>query len=281
MTDLPTAKVAIDGARVAAEHARVSVFDRGLLYGDGVFEVLRTLGGRAVDLGAHLDRLYASCAALGLRPQPRASLIETVRGLLDAADERVRIVVTRGPGALAAEPATLTGGKTIVIVEPLGPQPTQLTAAIVDFPLPARAEPAHKTLAYLDHLRARELARAAGADEALRASAAGDLVEGATSNLFAVLGDTLIAPPDRGILPGIVRGRVLAIAAELAIPVALRPLAPAELAAAREIFVTSSLRGIVPIVAVDGKPTVAGPHGEVTRRIAARYSLCIVRDLDG
>lgn len=261
--------VSIDGAMVDPDHAMISVFDRGLLYGDGCFEVLRTWGGVAVELPAHLDRLYASAAALELRALGRERVAAAVIATVAAAgsgEHRVRIVLTRGAGSLAAATASLGPGRAIVIVEPLGTQPGALSAAVVDWPLARRTSAAHKTLAYLDHVIARDLARAAGADEAIRLDADGRAVEGATSTLYAVAGGTVVtAPVTAGILPGIVRGRVLAACAAEAILVRESTLAVGELRAAEEIFVSSSLRGVVAITRLDGEARPAGP---ITTRIA-------------
>ncbi|MBL0212915.1 MAG: aminotransferase class IV [Myxococcales bacterium] len=269
--------VSIDGVVVEPATASISVFDRGLLFGDGCFEVLRTWHGHAVELEAHLDRLGASAATLQLRMLSRTELTAAVERTLAAAGEegehRIRIVVTRGPGGLAAETASLGPGRAIVIVEPLGAQPTELSAAIVDWPLAPRRGPAHKTLAYLDHVIARDLARAAGADEAIRLGADGRAVEGATSTLYAVLAGTVVTPPlTSGILPGIVRERVLAACATLAIPLRESTLAVAELRGADEIFASSSLRGVVPITRLDGVPRAAGP---ITVRIATAVSAAL------
>jgi len=264
--------VSIDGRLVAPEAATISIFDRGFLYGDGLFEVLRTWHGKLALLDEHLARLYASAAALELRVPPREQLARWTREAVAAAgkgEQRVRIVVTRGPGALSARLATIAGGRAILVVEPLPAQPAELSLATVDWPLPARHGAAHKTLAYLDHVIARELAAAAGADEALRLDAGGFVGECATANVFAVSGGAVATPPAEGALPGIVRARVLALCDELAIAAGVRRLSPAELATADEIFITSSLRGVVPVTRLDGRPRAAGP---VTARIAEAYA---------
>jgi branched-chain amino acid aminotransferase len=264
--------VSIDGLLVAPEHATISIFDRGFLYGDGVFEVLRTWDGVAVDLDAHLARLYASAHALGIKAMARERLAETVQRTLANAgtgDQRIRVILTRGPGALLARPDTLGPGRAIVIVEPLPALPTELALAIVDWPLPRRTAPAHKTLAYLDHLLARELAAAAGADEALRLGADGDVVECATSNVFAVTAGTVTTPPvDLGILPGVTRARVLAACAAAGIPAQEQRLTVQQIVSADELFVTSAVRGVVPVTRLDGEPRVAGP---ITAQVRDRY----------
>ena len=255
--------ISIDGQLVSDKDATISVLDRGLLYGDGLFEVLRTWHRAPVDLAAHLDRLYASAEALALRAMERADLEEAVHRTLAAAvpgEQRIRIVLTRGPGALSARTADLGPGRAIVIAEPLPELPTELSCAIVDWPLPRRPGPAHKTLAYLDHIIARDLARAAGADEALRLDSAANVVEGATSNVHAVIGGTVVSPPpSAGALPGIVRGRVLGAAARLAVAVREESMTVDALRAADELFLTSSLRGVVPITRLDGVAYAVGP----------------------
>lgn len=264
--------VSIDGLLVAPDQATISIFDRGFLYGDGVFEVLRTWDGVAVDLDAHLARLTTSAVMLGIRAMERERLADAVTRTLDSAgpgDHRIRVVLTRGPGALTAPPETLGPGRSIVIVEPLPAQPTELSLAVVDWPLPRRSGPAHKTLAYLDHIVARELAAHAGADEALRLGPDGDVVECATSNFFIIDRGVVATPPtDIGILPGITRARVLAACAGAGIPFDERRLSLQEVHAADEMFVTSAVRGVVPITSLDGVPRAAGP---VTARIVGAY----------
>ena len=262
--------VSIDGALVAPEDARISIFDRGLLYGDGLFEVLRTLGGKPVWLADHLARLHDAARELAL-PVPRA-LAEWIGAAVAAAgagDHRVRVIVTRGPGALSARLHELTGGHAIVIVEPLPPQPAELSLAIVDWPLPRRTHPARKVLAYLDHVIARELAATAGADEAVRLDGDGNVAECATANLFAVIDDTVVTPPIPGVLPGVTRARVLALCSELGIATSERVFAVPELHAAREIFVTSALRGVVAVTRLDG---LVHPAGPTTIRVRQAYS---------
>jgi branched-chain amino acid aminotransferase len=264
--------VSIDGVLVAAERASISVFDRGLLYGDGCFEVLRTWDGIARDLDAHLDRLFETAAFLEMKTIERTKLIEAVYRTIAAAgpgEHRLRIVLTRGPGGLGARLAELGTGAAIVMVEALTEQPEELALAVVDWPLPRRQGRGHKTLAYLDHVIARELARARGADDAIRLDADGHAIEGATCNLFAVTGGTVTTPPtDTGALPGIVRARVLALCAKAGVRTALRALSLRELRGADELFVTSSLRGVVPVTRLDGGLRQSGP---VTARLASAY----------
>ena len=252
----------------APEQARISIFDRGFLFGDGVFEVFRTWDEVAVDLDAHLVRLYSSAAALKIKAMHHDRLVDAVeRTLANSAtgEKRIRVVLTRGQGALLARPELLGPGRAIVVVEPLPAQPTELALALVDWPLPRRNGPAHKTLAYLDHILARELAADAGADEAVRLGADGDVVECATANLFVVMKGTVATPPvEIGILPGVTRARALAACAAAGITTAERRISVEELRAADEVFVTSAVRGVVPVTRLDG---AARPTGPVTARV--------------
>lgn len=263
--------VSIDGALVAPEHASISVFDRGLLYGDGCFEVLRSWHGRLPDLEAHLDRLYEAARFLSLTTIARDQLVDAVRKTVAACPvdhHRLRIVLTRGPGSLTEPVSTLGPGRAIVVAEPLGDQPRELAAAVVDWPVIGRGR-GRKLLSYVDHVIARELARAAGADEAIRLDHAGYVVEGATSNLYAVIDGRVVTPATEcGALPGIVRAHVLALCARAGIAVDCRRLAVGELTTADELFASSSLRGVVPITRLDDRRLVGGP---LTHTIATAY----------
>jgi len=266
----------IDGVLVEQERATISVLDRGLLYGDGLFEVLRTWNGRAVDLDAHLDRLEDSARWLRL-PVDRAAIVDAVAIALDAAtnaatdDHRIRIMVTRGPGGVAVPMASAGPGSTIVIVEPIGALPETTSLAIVDWPLPRRTGRGHKMLAYLDHVIAREMARERGAGDAVRLDADGKIAEGGTSNVFCVRGGEVLATDGGGVLPGVTAARVAAICRRTDIPVVVGPIAVQAFLGADEVFVTSAVRGVVPVTRIisDGEHTL--PVGEVTRRIRAAY----------
>ena len=272
--------ISIDGELVAPARAVVPVTDRGFLYGDGLFEVLRTWRGVAVELDAHLARLAASAAALQITVPTalRAWVLQALSATATATatipvrpDHRVRIVVTRGEGGLRARLADVRGGHAIIYVEPLEPMAPGPAAgvrlAVVDRPVSATA--GHKTLAYLEHLLARELAVAAGADDAVRLDARGEVAECATSNIFLVHAGRVSTPPlATGALPGIVRARVLAACARLGVPAAATAIALTDLRAADELFVTSSVRGVVPVTALDGRPRAPGP---VTIRLAADH----------
>ena len=271
-------RISIDGEIVPPERAMISVLDRGLLYGDGLFEVLRSWDGQVPTLDEHLDRLYASAAVLQLRVIERTMLRTAVLRTIAAAevgDHRVRIVVTRGPGPLSARLADLGPGGAIVFVEPLPEQPPEIALAWGGHDLP-KGPRRHKTLSYLDAVFAREIATAFGADDAIRLDHNGDVAECATANLFAVLvldrDEPAVVTPglDGGALPGITRARVLALCGRLGIRAEERRLPPTDVMIADELFVTSALRGVVPVTKL--VPGGSLRVGEVTKRIVAAYA---------
>ena len=267
--------IAIDGILVRDDDAKISVLDRGFLYGDGLFEILRTWKRRAVDLDLHLDRLAASAIELHMAVD-RAAIARAVSDVIAATEgeQRLRIIVTRGQGGITARFADVRGGHTIVIAESLTlptEEVAQASVAVVDYPVLQRAGHAHKTLSYLDHLIAKQLAAEAGADEALRCAPDGSIVEGATSNLFILIHGIVVTPPVAGILPGITRGHVLACCGALGLAYQERGIGRAELAAADEIFVTSAVRGIVAVTRLDGRSHGNGV-GVVTKELALAYA---------
>lgn len=271
-------RVFLDGQVVAPEQARISVFDRGFLYGDSVVEVLRTVRGRAVDLDAHLDRLARSQHAVRLAPVASRTVAAAIEATLIAADERearIRVIVSRGPGDMKEDLAALGPPLLVVIVEPLrlpAPAAYERGAAAVTIgavPAPVALAPGIKPGSYLATVLALALARDAGADEAIRLDGEGRVVEGATSNVFAVIDrEVRTAPPALGLLAGVTRGRLLALMREGGLPVTEVPFRPAELATADEVFLTSSIRGVMPVTRLDGRALSAGP---VTRRAMALY----------
>ena len=246
--------VSIDGMIVKPDEARVSIFDRGFLFGDGLFETFRTWDGVLVDAEEHFARLRASAAALQIHVGP----IE----IPGEGERRVKVIVTRGEGAAGVPFGTLGPGKTLVIVEALGTIAETATAAIVDWPLPRRPV-AHKTLAYLDSLIARELT--GGTDEAIRLDADGHVCEGAMSNVFLVEADRVITPAlGTGALAGVTRAQVIALARAREEVVTVERLRRAD-----EIFLTSAIRSVCPIVELDG---IARPVGPVTARLREAYA---------
>lgn len=273
------AVVFIDGAH--APDPRVSVFDRGFLFGDGVFEALRTYGGEPFALMAHIERLERSMALLAIPLTFSADVLarEVRTAVRQARDVRsecyVRIVVTRGVGPLHLDPRPATHPCRIVLAAPLLPLPGILehgvSMASVRAHRAADGTPAAaaKVTAYVGNLLALTEAQARGAYEALLVSEDGHVLEGHSSSFFVVRGGAIETPPcAMGILPGITRALVRDIAAELGIPFAERALTPSDVYSADEAFLTSSLREVVPVIDIDG---VTFPLGSVTSALRTRY----------
>jgi branched-chain amino acid aminotransferase len=274
----------IDGQLVAPERAVVSVFDRGFLYGDSVFEALRTHGGELRLLDAHLERLERSAARVFIPlPVPRSTLRREVEAAVAAhgsPESYVRLMLTRGTArSLGLDPELAENPCRVVLVTALKTPPPEVyeqgIAAItfrIERPSDATSVASAKIGNYLPSVLAMRKARASGAGEALLEDAAGNILEGSTSNVFAVVAGRLITPPETtAILPGITRARVIDVARAADIPVELRPLLRAELASVDEIFVTSSIREVVPIVELDGQPVGSGSPGPIARELLRRF----------
>ena len=261
--------------------AVISVFDRGFLYGDSVYETMRTSGGVVVDLEAHLDRLGRSAEGIALEiPFARSELIAALEATLaasDNADSRVRLVVTRGVGPIALDTRVASEPLLVVIVQALEIPSTQARergiSAVIVGARESSLRPGLKTGNYLGNILALRQAHDRGADDAILCNAAGAVAEGATSNVFAVIAGQVHTPSlATGVLAGITRGVVLRLLRErLGLQVHERTIAPAQLRAADELFLTSSVRGIMPVTRLDGTTLGAGVAGPLTRRAMQAY----------
>jgi branched-chain amino acid aminotransferase len=283
----------IDGRPMAPEAAKVSVFDRGFLYGDSVFEALRTYGGRPFALGRHLQRLVDSAARVFIDLPVGIEQIgrEVESAIVGAgnAESYVRLTLTRGVGeALGLDPGLSRHALRVVIVTPLKSPPpetyrdgiavvTYRTERVTD----GNAASGAKVGNYLVAVLANRQARLAGAAEALIVDSRGHAVEGATSNVFAVMADgTLVTPPESdGILLGITRENVLAVARELGMPCREQSLPLDAVKGAAEVFVSSSIREIVPVVSVDGDKIGDGMPGLVTLKLLTAFREACLRSV--
>lgn len=273
----------IDGVRFAPEEAKVSVYDRGFLYGDTVFETIRTYGGRAFALDEHLARLERSAEKVAIPlPVTRAALAAEISAAVAAAanaESYARVVLSRGEGPLGLDPSLASRPLRVILVEPLVPLPEELYrdgVAVMTVRTERAGDGAQgaKVGNYLASLLALRQARAAGAHEAIVLDAAGRVVEGTTSNVFLIARDVLVTPPDAaGILAGITRAIVLELAPSAGLEPREASFTPAELSAADEAFLSSSLREIMPIVRVDGKAVGAGVPGPKTRALHAAFRI--------
>lgn len=273
--------VSIDGVHFPPGEAKVSVFDRGFLYGDSIFETVRTYGGEPFALAEHMARLERSAARVAIdMPIPAADFGMEIRLAIRAArnpESFARAMLTRGSGPIGLDPALAGAPLRVVIVAPLTPLPTSsyrdgVAVVTVRTHRAGDAAAGAKVGNYLGSLLALKEARAQGAHEALIVDPKGQIVEGTTSNVFIVRDGEVVTPPEEaGCLAGITRAHILEIAAEMGQPLRLAPLTPADLASADEVFLSSSIREILPVVRVDDHPVGGGRPGPVTRAIHARF----------
>jgi len=270
-------KLWVNGRATPADQPSLSALDRGFTLGDGLFETMRAQEGVVFRLNAHLDRLCAGARLLGipLPPGLREQVADAAHGDDEYRNASIRLTVSRGvapPGLAPPDRAQPT--VAIVahpVVRPRVPEPIVAIMAAGrrnEYALTAGV----KTLAYTESIVALAQARAAGADDAIFLDTAGHVSEAAASNLFAVIDDVLVTPPlSCGVLPGITRAAVLELARALGIAVVQREMAEPELAAASEIFLTSSIREIAPVVRIATAAVGTGQHGQVTVRIVEAY----------
>lgn len=279
---MPT-RVFIDGRISDERGAMVSVFDRGFLYGDGIYEVTRTASARPVDLDRHLDRLERSAGAIGLVLPARSALVGAVESTLaDAGNSEsyIRIIVTRGSGDIGLDPALADRPLLVVVVRPLvlpAPELYEYGVAVAIVAVQRNSkralDPAVKSGNYLNNIMGLSEAKARGAYESMMLNEAGFIAEGSSSNLFMVRENTVYTPTlEDGLLAGITRGRVIEIAVASGLVVSESHLRPDDLRSADEAFLTSSLRGILPVTVVDGVPIGVGAPGPITRRLLAQYA---------
>ncbi len=277
------ATIWIDGEWHDRATAKVSVFDHGLLYGDGVFEGIRVYAGRVFRLADHLDRLYDCAKAVDLTipiPQPELSdaVEEAVRrsGLRDA---YIRPIVTRGIGDLGIDPRKCARPTVIIIVDEITIWPAEryeqgLAVITAGTPIPHREalSPRVKSLNYLSHAMAKLEANNAGADEALMLDPSGHVAEGTGQNLFVVKRGVLRTPPlSAGILGGITRAVVIELAAEAGRPVREELINRFDVYTADEAFLTGTASEIAPIGRYDGRTIGSGKAGPITKDLMARF----------
>ena len=269
--------------------ARVSPLDRGVLYGYGLFETMRSYGGRIFRLEQHLARLMRSAERLGLASLLDSSALEqAIYKTLQAnelRDARIRLTVLAGEGERGLTPPT-SGRLTIIVVTqklvlpPPRAYENGIHAAIVRARRDSQALLSQiKSIGYLGNMLAHSEAVAAGADEAILLNEQGLIAECSTSNLFLAVEGRLLTPSaESGILPGITREVVLELAQGLGISVWVGKIPLAHLLRADEAFLTNSIVEVMPITAVDGKPIGLGKPGEVTRRLMAAYREMVNRE---
>ncbi|MHB8522545.1 MAG: branched-chain-amino-acid transaminase [Limisphaerales bacterium] len=273
----------IDGKFYHERDARISVFDHGLLYGDGVFEGIRAYHGRVFKLKEHIDRLFCSAKAILLRiPMPHA---EIMRAVVETCrrnrirDGYIRLVVTRGVGTLGLNPNRCKNPSVIVIADKIQLYPAgfyEKGLTIVTVPttrnLHSALNPAIKSLNYLNNILAKIEANNAGCEEAVMLNSEGFVSECTGDNLFIVKAGQLQTPPlSAGVLYGITRGLVMELGVEAGLRVAEANLSRYDLFNAAECFLTGTGAELIPVVKVDGRVIGTGRPGKVTRDLINRY----------
>lgn len=261
----PNTAVSINGTLVALEQAVVPVFDRQFLYGDGIYETLRTYSGRLFGVGLHLNRLRASAESLELNmPWDDAELerdLQTTALATGVSETSVRLMVTRGEGLFGLDPALSSQSRRVVIARPCPTVPDALRQQGISVVIPETVRRNHplaipgsvKSGNYLNQIRALAEGKRQGADEVVLVDADDCVTEGSTSNVFWVRHGELFTPGlDLAVLPGITRGLVLHVARSLSIPVHIGTFPAHEFKASEEAFITSSLREILPIRSIMG-----------------------------
>ncbi len=276
-------KVYLNGKLVDKAQAVVSVFDHGLLYGDGVFEGIRVYNGKVFLLEEHVDRLYESAAAIRLEiPMTRPDMAAAVRDTAGAngiADGYVRLVVTRGAGTLGLDPKKTANPQIIVIADTISLYPHEMyeqglkliTASTIRNH-PQALSPRIKSLNYLNNILAKVEGSDAGCVEALMMNHLGHVAECTGDNIFIVKNGILSTPStDSGILEGITRNCVIRLAREAGIEVRETTLIRHDIYVADECFLTGTAAEVIPATSLDGRVIGDGKPGPVTRNLLARF----------
>ncbi len=283
-----TNQVWLNGELIPTEQATVSVFDHGLLYGDGVFEGIRAYNGRVFKMDSHLKRLYASAAAIRLEiPYEVDKLRQAIRDTLQAnerTDAYIRLCVTRGFGSLGLNPFLCKRATVFIIVDDIKMFPSELYEHGMEVVIaktlrnpPASLSPAIKSLNYLNNILAKIEAIDAGVLEAIMLNDQGNVAEGTSDNLFIVRNTTdgkpeLVTPPvSAGVLEGITLTTVAQLAADAGIPVSRGNLKPDDLFNAKEIFLTGTAAEVIPVTRINGKAIGSGEPGPVTQQLSDAF----------
>jgi branched-chain amino acid aminotransferase len=276
-------KIYIDGKYYDQKDAKISVFDHGLLYGDGIFEGIRAYNGRVFKLTEHIDRLFYSAKAILLKIP--LSHGEMVRAVVETCrrnklrDGYVRLLVTRGAGTLGLNPNRCKNPSIIIIADKIQLYPAELYERgmeIITVPttrnLHSALNPAIKSLNYLNNILAKIEANNAGCEEAIMLNAEGFVSECTGDNIVIVKAGQMLTPPlSAGALYGITRGVVIELAREDALTVAEPNLTRYDLFNADECFLTGTGAELIPIVKIDGRVIGAGKPGPITRRLVDKY----------
>jgi branched-chain amino acid aminotransferase len=279
----PTEVVYAGGAFRPAAEAMVSVFDHGLLYGDGIFEGIRAYNGRIFKLDRHIARLADSAKAirltLPLHPQAIADLVVETCRRNRVVDGYIRLVVTRGAGLLGIDPRSCKEPNVIVIARPMASfyaasavtQGATLVTSMLRRPAPDALSPQIKSLNYLNNVLARIEANDVGADEALLLDAQGYVAEATADNIFVLTDQGCITPPTATNLKGITRETVIELARDMGVVVTESRFTQVDVWTAREVWLCGTGAEIIPVRSVDGRTIGTGAVGPLTAKIIDAY----------
>jgi len=276
-------KVYIGGKLYEKADAKISVFDHGLLYGDGIFEGIRSYAGRVFRLEAHVDRLYDSARAIHLQiPMAKDEMARAVLETLAAnklVEAYIRLIVTRGAGSLGLDPRKTTDPQVIIITDSISLYPPELyehglkivTAGTMRNH-PAALNPRVKSLNYLNSILAKIEGTNAGCLEALMLNHKGEVAECTGDNIFIVKRRELVTPSvDAGILEGITRDAVIELARKAGVTVVERTMDRHDVYTADECFLTGTAAEVIPVVECDGRPIGTGKPGPITKDLLDRF----------
>jgi branched-chain amino acid aminotransferase len=277
--DTYDAYVFIDGRFVKGDEAKISVYDHGLLYGDAVFEGIRTYNGKVFKLDEHLDRLFDSAQALAMEvPLTRGEFEQVIYRLLELnglQEAHVRPIVTRGSGRLGLDPRRSVRPTVIIIAVPmpplLGEEPVRVITSGIRRKAPHSIDSKIKSVNYLDSVLAKLQANAVGADDAIFLDLNGFVAEATTENIFVIKKGQIFTPDVVAALEGITRATVMEEAAKLGHPVIVKNITYHELYTADEIFLTGTSAEIVPVKEIDGRIIGDGKVGPITAQLMQAY----------
>jgi branched-chain amino acid aminotransferase len=276
-------KIYIDGKYYDPKNAKISVFDHGLLYGDGIFEGIRAYNGRVFKLAEHVERLFCSAKSILLKmpltpAQMMRAVVETCRKN-KIRDGYIRLVVTRGVGTLGLNPHSCAHPAVIIIADKIQLYPEEVYRRGLDIVtvattrnLHSALNPAIKSLNYLNNVLAKIEAINAGREEAIMLNADGYVAECTADNIFIVKGTKLLTPPlSAGALHGITRGVVMELARQNDMVVSEPNLTRYDLFIADECFLTGTGAEMIPVVKIDGRVIGSGQPGPVTGKLVAQF----------
>lgn len=282
-------QIYIDGVFYPRDEAKISVFEHGFLYGDGVFEGIRAYSGRIFRLSEHLDRLYDSAKTIDLKvpitkEEMTAAIIETCKKN-NLTDAYIRPIVTRGIGDLGLDPRKCPKPSVIIIAIEWGAMYGDLyekglkAVSVSVRRNPAEALPPNvKSLNYLNNILAKIEANYKGGDEAIFFDTNGYLSEGSGDNIFVIKNGSIITPPTLNNLRGITRMVAIELASELGISVCERNMGYFDLYSADEVFVTGTAAEVAPITLIDGRVIGSGKPGAVTRQVMEKFKVVVQRE---